>query len=107
MEVAFISGSISTNLATESDPDFSRLSNEEKLIISKLAAMFRMANALDKSHRGKLRGLKISMEEDRVLFKAAVSSDIMLEQWAFSESAQFFKDVFGISPELSVKFELL
>jgi len=107
LEVAFISGSISTNLATESNPDFSRLSNEEKLIISKLAAMFRMANALDKSHRGKLRGLKISMEEDRVLFKAAVSSDIMLEQWAFSESAQFFKDVFGISPELSVKFELL
>lgn len=106
LEVAFVTGSISDRLSIEENPEFARLSNKEKLVVSKLAAIFRIANALDKSHREKLQNLKVSIEEDRVLFKAAVSSDTLLEQWAFAESAQFFKDVFGLSPELSIKFEL-
>lgn len=107
LEVAFVAGSISDSLSVEGNPEFSRLDNREKLVVSKLAAIFRMANALDKSHREKLRDLKITVENDRVLFRAAASADTLLEQWAFAESAQFFKDVFGLSPELSIKFELL
>lgn len=107
LETAFVAGSISDNLSVEENPDFSRLDSREKLIISKLAAMFRIANALDKSHREKLRDFKVAVEEDRILFKASASGDTLLEQWAFAESAQFFKDVFGLSPELSIKFELL
>lgn len=106
-EVAFVAGSISGGLAEDENPDFVRLSLKEKLVITKLAAIFRMANALDKSHREKLRELKVSVEDDRVLFRAAASGDTLLEQWAFAESAQNFKNVFGLSPELSIKFELL
>lgn len=107
LEVAFVAGSISTDLAMEKNLAFIELSTRERLVISKLAAIFQMANALDKSHRGKLRDLKVSIEDDRVLFKAAASGNTLLEQWAFAEAAQYFKDVFGLSPELSVKFELL
>ena len=107
LEVAFVAGSISNNLAVEENPDFSLLPNEEKLVISKLAAMFRMANALDKSHRAKLRDLKVSMEEDRVIFKAEASGNTLLERWSFRESAAFFTDVFGLSPELTVKLTML
>ena len=107
LETAFVAGSISNNLAVDEDPDFSRLDIGEKLVISKLAAIFRMANALDKAHREKLRDLKVTLEEDRVVFKATASGDTLLEQWAFDESAQFFKDVFGLSPELSLRFQLL
>ncbi len=106
LETAFVAGSVSDNLSLDENPDFARLGNEEKLVTSKLAAIFRTANALDKSHRKKLREFKISVEEDRVLFKTSASGDTLLEQWAFAESAQFFKDVFGLSPELSVKYEL-
>ena len=107
LEVAFVAGSISNNLAVEENPDFSLLPNDEKLVISKLAAMFRMANALDKSHRAKLRDLKVSMEEDRVIFKAEASGNTLLERWSFRESAAFFTDVFGLSPELTVKLTML
>lgn len=106
LETAFVAGSISDNLSIEENPDFARLDKKEKLVISKLAAMFRMANALDKSHREKLSDLRVSTETNRVLFKACAAGDTMLEQWAFAESAQYFKDVFGLSPELSIKFEL-
>ncbi len=107
LEVAFVAGSISNNLAVEENQDFSLLPNDEKLVISKLAAMFRMANALDKSHRAKLRDLKVSMEEDRVIFKAEASGNTLLERWSFRESAAFFTDVFGLSPELTVKLTML
>ena len=106
LEIAFVAGSISDNLAVEENQDFALLSNQEKLVISKLAAMFRMANALDKSHREKLRDLKISMEEDRVIFKVEASDNTLLERWAFQESSHFFTEVFGLSPELSIKLVL-
>lgn len=107
LEAAFTAGSASDGPSEGDDPEFARLTRKEQLVVSKLSAIFRMANALDKSHRRKLRDLKITVENDRVLFKAAAPGDVRLEQWAFEESAGYFKDVFGLSPELSVKFELI
>ena len=107
LETAFVAGSISDNLNVEENPEYAWLSTEERVIVSKMSAIFRLANALDKSHRGKLRDLKISLDEDRVLFKGKSSQNTLLERWAFEESAQFFKEVFGLSPELSVKFDIM
>ena len=106
LETAFVAGSGSELLASDDDPEFSRLSDEEKLVISKLSAIFQIANALDKSHRGKLNNLKLTLEGDRVIFKATAAGDTLLENWAFGESAQLFKNVFGLLPELMVKFSL-
>lgn len=107
LEVAFVAGSISDNLSIDENPDFALLSIQERIVVSKLAAIFRMANALDKSHREKLKDLKVSLEEDRVYFTAKASTNTLLEQWAFQESAQFFKDVFGLFPELAIKFDTI
>lgn len=107
-EIAFVAGSISEALSQEENLDFSLLPGEEQLIISKLAAIFRLANALDKSHSGKFHELRISLEEDRVLFRAETSeSNHLLEKWSFREAAWYFQKIFGLSPELTVKFELL
>lgn len=107
LETAFVAGSISNNLTTEENPDFAWLPIEERIVISKLAAIFRLANALDKSHRHKLRDLKIHLEDDQVIFKAKAADNTLLERWAFEDSAQFFKEVFGLSPELSIKFDMI
>ena len=107
LEIAFVAGSVSDNLSAEENPDFAWLPMEERIIVSKMAAIFRLANALDKSHRGKLRDLKISLEDDRVVFRSKASDNTLLERWAFEESAQFFKEVFGLSPELFIKFDMI
>lgn len=107
METAFVAGSISSSLTSEENPDFALLPIEERIVISKLSAIFRLANALDKSHRHKLRDLKIHLEDDQVLFKAKAAENTLLERWAFQDSAQFFKEVFGLSPELSIKFDMI
>ncbi len=42
-----------------------------------------------------------------MLIKAQSSSNTLLERWDFECAARFFKDVFGLSPELSVKFDII
>lgn len=105
LQIALVAGSV--NPSTEEDPELLLLSDKERLEAMKLEAMFRMANALDKSHREKLRDLKISTDGDRVLFRAKARENTLLERWAFEEASQFFQNVFGLLPELAVKFEAL
>ena len=107
LETAFVAGSVAGGLAAQEDPELAGLSVKERIVVSKLAAIFGLANALDKAHRQKLTDLKVSVEDDRVVFKASASGDTLLEQWAFGEAAQLFKDVFGLSPELTVRFKLM
>lgn len=107
LETAFVAGSVSNDLTSEENPDFAWLPIEERIVISKLAAIFRLANALDKSHHHKIRDLKLHLEDDQVLFKGKASENTLLERWAFTESAQYFQEVFGLSPELAIKFDMI
>lgn len=106
LQAAFVAGSVSTNLTEDSDADFSRLSGRDKLLVSKLSAIFQLANAMDKSHKAKFKDMRVVVEEDRILFKVSAKEDSLLEQWAFGEAARFFTEVFGLSPQLQVKFQL-
>lgn len=103
-EVAFVAGGIP---AGPNHPEFTTLPQQEQIIISKLSAIFQLANAMDKSHLEKLRNIKMNLEEDRVVVKAQSSANTLLERWNFEEAAKFFKDVFGLSPELSIKYEIM
>ena len=103
LEVALVAGGPGVDL----DAEAAGLPQGERITISKLSAIFRLANALDKSHQGKLRNLKASLDEDRVLLKAESSKNTLLERWAFEQAAGYFKDVFGLSPELAVKFDMI
>lgn len=107
LEVAMVAGSISNGLSQEDTPELSALSQRERIIVSKLSAIFRLANAMDKSHLEKLRNIKMTLDEDRVMIRAEASSNTLLERWAFENSARFFKDVFGLSPELTIKFDMI
>ena len=107
LEVAMVAGSVSNYFNMEEEPELSAVSQGEKIVISKLSAIFRLANAMDKSHLKKLRNIKMTLEDDRVLIRAESSYNTLLERWSFEESSRFFKDVFGLSPELAIKFDMI
>ena len=95
-----------------SEPDFSeikfaRISAEERLIISKCVALFRLANALDRSGLQKIHELKIKLDKEKLTFTGTGDDDMQLEKWAFSQCAGFFKEVFGIDPVFHVKLQML
>jgi len=73
-------------------------SNDERTSLTKLVAMLRIANALDKSHTASVEKLKIKYKKDQqqLVFKIITKMNLPLEKWAFSHSIQLFKDLFFV-----------
>ena len=85
-----------------------RLWNEkQQLLAEKLAAILRLASALDESHTGKIRELKLRLDEKTLVITAQGAQDLLLEKWALEESTPFFEEIFGIRPVFIGKNRLL
>ncbi len=71
------------------------LDRDERMIVSKLSAILRVANALDKDHLQKTMDLKISREGDQLVLTAANVSDLTMGRLALASRSDFFTEVFG------------
>lgn len=79
------------------------LDKDTYIKISKLTAILRIANAMDKSHRQKFSSIKISLKEHNLIITADTLEDITLEKGLFNKKADFFEEVYGIRPILKQK----
>lgn len=100
---AYVSSYNEYDVPNFNDIEFIYLSQKNRLIVSKLVAIFRLADALDKSQKQKLSEIKVKLENDRLLITAHSSENVILEKWAFEQCCPFFKEVFGYNPELLIK----
>lgn len=71
--------------------------------ISKLTAILRIANAMDKSHKQKFSNIKIALNDNTLTITADTLEDITLERGLFNRKADFFEEVYGIRPILKQK----
>lgn len=69
----------------------------DQLRIAKLAAILRLADALDESYQSKIGKIHLRLNSDRVVITAESTSEIALEQWSFRQKADFFQHVFGLT----------
>lgn len=76
--------------------NYAELLEEDKVTVAKLAAMIRLADAMDRSHRNKVKKVNISLKGNELFIKVAVHEDYSLEEWTFASKADFFEDVFGV-----------
>lgn len=81
------------------------LPEKQRLLVDKLAAILVLADALDSSRQGKITGLKVRLEEERLVITAQGKQELLLEKWSFGEGAPFFENAFGIQPVLIYKKE--
>lgn len=89
------------------DSAFADMSERSRTEIAKLVAIFRLANALDKSQKQKIPDVKVKLTDEQLLITAQTNENALLEQWAFAQCAVFFADVFGVKPVLKVKQNLI
>lgn len=82
-------------LPRTSHPEYSALSREDRLVVSKLAAILRVADALDRAHNQLLRDPAVRVTETRLLIEAAGPGDFDAEKRALSLKAQMFEQVYG------------
>jgi len=76
------------------------LPREARIVVLKLAAILRVADALDRSHSGRVRELSFERTEDRFLIRPSQSLDFSLEKLSLAEKGDMFEDVFGLLPVL-------
>lgn len=79
------------------------LTVEEYLIVLKLAAIMRLANSLDRSHKQKLHEIKAVRKEKELVITVSVKENSAWEQAKFEQQAGLFMQVFSLRPVLREK----
>ncbi len=79
------------------------LTEEQYCKIAKLAAILKVANAMDRSHRQKVNRFTVSVKNKQLVIMADTVHDITLEAGLFESKADFFENVYGIRPVLRQK----
>ena len=80
------------------------LERSEYMTIVKLTAILRVANALDRSHKQKIKDIHVNVKDNHTMqILVDTTEDLTLEQALFMEKSGFFEDVFSIRPILKAK----
>jgi len=89
------------NRPTNADIEYISLQREERIIVLKMAAILRIADALDRGHSQQLTNISVERREETVALHAHGIYDISQELAALEEKADFFQAVFGYKVVLS------
>ena len=73
-----------------------RLPRRERLRVLKLAAILRIADALDRGHTGRVKGISLEQDEHRLILKCHYSGDITIERAGVADKRDLFEEVFGL-----------
>ena len=82
------------------------LDQDSYLKVAKLTAILRLASALDRSHKQKLKGVKAVLKDNELLLTVDTQEDITLEKGFFEVKEEFFQEVFNIDPVLKQRKNL-
>lgn len=75
---------------------FSRLNRSDRVAVAKLAAILRIANAMDEGRIQSINDFDCQVVADRVQISVGDSVDISLEQLAVSEAKKPFEGIYGV-----------
>ena len=91
------------DIPQESQRSYRDLNEIEKMTVSKLAAILKLAVALDTSMKQKIRQIHISRSNRDLIFTIETDADTLLEEWSFSQQTGFFEEVMGYKPKIKKK----
>ncbi len=79
------------------------LTHEDYMTVAQLAAIMRLASALDKSHLQKLEEVSAARKDRELVITVKTSEDFTLEKGIFEENTDFFEEIFNLKPVLKMK----
>ena len=101
--VACVSLYHSRKTPAATDESYRALTGKNRVLVSKLSAILRLAEALDRSHEQKLDEIDVRLTDRELTVTITSDKNTDLEQWAFMENSVFFEEVFGIRPVMKRK----
>ncbi|OGV42560.1 MAG: hypothetical protein A2X46_04655 [Lentisphaerae bacterium GWF2_57_35] len=81
-------------------PEFAALDRDAKIVVSKMAAILRVADALERNHTQKVRDVSFARESDRFVVKVRDVEDLTLERLAIKEKGNLFEEIYGLPVNL-------
>lgn len=75
---------------------YGTLPQEERVVVSKLAAILRLAISLDDTRSGRIREIECVREGKRLAINVPGVDDVSLEQISMRENSGLFRDIFGL-----------
>ncbi len=81
-------------------------SREDYLRMTKLTAIIRVANGLDRTHKQKFKDVKVILKNKKMIINVDTMADTTLEKGMFNNRASFFEEVFGVKPVIRQKIML-
>lgn len=82
---------------------YRRLENTDRVLVSKLSAILRVADALDRSHHQKLQDMEVTVKDNKLQIAYTAYKDTMLEEWSFNQKGELFEEVFGMKAQMKKK----
>ncbi len=82
-------------------PHFSELSREERMVVFKLAAILRIADALDRSHSQRIKAIVLKPQGSRLVIQTKGVEDTTVEQIAINSKCDLFREIFGFEVVLA------
>jgi exopolyphosphatase/guanosine-5'-triphosphate,3'-diphosphate pyrophosphatase len=81
-------------------PAYASLPRAARLAVNRLAAILRVADALDKGHAQRVQNPRIAVEGDELVIDVQGAEDLALERMTLDKKGGLFEEVFGLRPVL-------
>ena len=74
---------------------YAELDREQRVVVSKMAALLRIAKALDDSRNQRIHEIDVEVRPDNVVIQIPGVEDLALEKIALQQQGTLFEEVFG------------
>ncbi len=81
---------------------YNTLDRDQRVTVQKLAAILRLADALDESRSQRIKEIKCQRDEDRLIITVPQVEDVSLEQLTLRAYGSLFEETFGLSVLLRI-----
>ncbi|GAX00994.1 Ppx/GppA phosphatase family protein [Secundilactobacillus silagei] len=98
--IAAIARYHSATTPSEDLSHFQQLDTSERLLVAKLAAILRLADALDDDRQQKIGQISVSIKSPELIITVYSNENLSFENWEFAYKSQFFEETFGLKPRL-------
>jgi exopolyphosphatase/guanosine-5'-triphosphate,3'-diphosphate pyrophosphatase len=85
---------------TIEDAGFKSLASSDRLIVTKLSALIRLADGMDISHTRHVRSVLLVRKKKRWELSMQGKGELLLERWGLNKRRSLFQEIFGVELEI-------
>jgi len=86
---------------SSADIEYISLQREDRILVLKMAAILRVADALDRTHSQHIDQITVEKENETVVLRTEGNWDLSLERLGLDKKGGLFQDVFGYKIEIT------